>query len=75
MQIFNFLIRKEIRKKTEVSLRLTFKNFHFESKDELENTMSKFEFHCWKKKRNLHKKTQSHFKFNIMNEIFNFPGF
>ena len=40
----------EFGKKIEVSLRLTFKNLHSESKDELKNTMSQFEFHCWKKK-------------------------
>ena len=38
-----------MRKKIEVSLRLTFKNLHFESKDELKKNMSQLEFHCWKK--------------------------
>ena len=33
-------------KKIEVSLRSTFKNPNFESKDELKNTKFKFEFHC-----------------------------
>ena len=33
-------------KKIKVSLRPTFKNLHFQSKDELKNTMSQFEFHC-----------------------------
>ena len=36
----------ELGKKIEVSLRPTFENLHFESKDELKNTMSQFEFHC-----------------------------
>ena len=36
----------EIEKKSEVSLRLTFKNLNFEFKDELKNNMSQFEFHC-----------------------------
>ena len=36
----------ELEKKTEVSLRLTFKNLNFEFKDELKNNISQFEFHC-----------------------------
>ena len=35
----------ELGKKIEVSLRPTFENLHFESNDELKNTMSQFEFH------------------------------
>ena len=40
----------ELGKEIEISLRPTFKNLHFESKDDLKNSMSQFGFHCWKKK-------------------------
>ena len=36
----------ELGKKIEVSLKPIFKNLHFESKDELKNTMTQFEIHC-----------------------------
>ena len=36
----------ELGKEIEVSLRPAFKNLHFESKDDLKNSMSQFGFHC-----------------------------
>ena len=36
----------ELRKKIEVSLRPIFKNLHFESKDDLKNSLFQFGFHC-----------------------------
>ena len=35
----------------KLSLRPTFKNHYFESKDELQGTMSQFEFHYWKQRK------------------------
>ena len=44
----------ELRKRTEVSLRPTFKNLNFESKDELKNTISQMSSTV-ENKDNLHK--------------------
>ena len=44
---FQFLFC-ELGKKAEVGPKPTFENPSFESKDELKNNMSQFDFHYWK---------------------------
>ena len=50
-------------------------NSNFESKDELQNSMSQFELHTVNYKGNLHKIKLVTFQTYVMNEIFNFFEF